>query len=129
MTPTVLGSRILQVVASAFTLLSADAMAKGEAAKKANDVKPAHAKGGFDEEQMRPSKIIHKRIVGYQQIKKWGHNGKEEQLVPFKEAPAFGASVEMLPVKGGGFTWEAYEPVTLSQIPRHQRWPQERQDR
>lgn len=112
-------------------------------AETAADIKPALAKDGFDEEQMRLAQVIHKRIVDYQQIKKDTNNGKEETLTEYKETLKTGAQFVMLPVKGGTFTWkgeeegdtlevtlspywmgkaevtwEEYEPFMLSEIPR-----------
>ncbi|MFD2159940.1 formylglycine-generating enzyme family protein [Rubritalea tangerina] len=114
-----------------------------QAGAKEADVKPALAKDGFDEEQMRLAQVIHKRIVDYQQIKKQTNNGKEEGLEAYKETLKTGAQFEMLPVKGGSFTWkgeeegdvlevelspfwmgkaevtwEEYEPFMLTEIPR-----------
>ncbi len=139
----VLDSRKPFLFTSALTLFSAGVSVLSAQGQPIDDIKPALAKDGFDEEQMRLAKIIHKRIVDYQQIKKKTNNGKEEELVEFKEPLASGASIEMLPVKGGKFTWkgekkddvlnvtlspfwmakyevtwEAYEPFMLSQIPR-----------
>lgn len=107
------------------------------------DIKPALAKDGFDEEQMRLATVIHKRIMDYQQIKKETHSGKEEPLAEYKETLKTGVQFDMLPVKGGAFTWkgeeegdtlevtlspfwmakaevtwEEYEPFMLSEIPR-----------
>jgi len=74
-----------------------------------DDVKPALAKKDFDAEQMRITKFIHKRIT-------------ENQSKPFKaykEKLNSGAEFEMLPVKGGSFTWKGEKEsdsleVTLS---------------
>ncbi|MGB2455056.1 MAG: formylglycine-generating enzyme family protein [Akkermansiaceae bacterium] len=121
-------------------LLCAGAVAQAETAP---DIKPALAKDGFDEEEMRLAKAIHKRILDYQGIKKKTNNGKEEELIAFQDPLASGAKIDMLPVKGGEFTWrgeekddilkvslspfwmskheitwEAYEPFMLSPIPR-----------
>ena len=125
---------------SIVALLCAGAVAQAELAP---DVKPALAKDGFDEEQMRLAKAIHKRILDYQAIKKKTNNGKAEKLIAFQDPLASGAKLDMLPVKGGEFTWrgekeddilevslspfwmskheitwEAYEPFMLSPIPR-----------
>lgn len=107
------------------------------------DIKPALAKVGFDEEQMRLATVIHKRIMDYQQIKRETHSGKDEPLVEYKETLKTGVQFDMLPVKGGSFTWkgeeegdtlevtlspfwmakaevtwEEYEPFMLSELPR-----------
>lgn len=128
------------VFSTVLATLVAGAMAQAEPAA---DIKPALAKDGFDEEQMRLTKVIHKRIVDYREIKKKTHNGEDEKLVAFEDTLASGAKIEMLPVKGGEFTWrgekeddvlkvtlspfwmarheitwEAYEPFMLSPIPR-----------
>jgi len=128
------------VLTSVLTLLCAGSVAQAEPAA---DIKPSLAKDGFDEEEMRLAKVVHKRIVDYQQIKKKTHNGEDEKLVAFEDNLASGAKIAMLPVKGGEFTWrgeqegdvlkvslspfwmskhevgwEAYEPFMLSQIPR-----------
>lgn len=125
---------------SIIALLYAGAVAQAEIA---SDVKPALDKDGFDEEEMRLAKAIHKRILDYQGIKKKTNNGKEEKLIAFQDPLASGAKIDMLPVKGGEFTWrgekeddiltvslspfwmskheitwEAYEPFMLSPIPR-----------
>ena len=125
---------------SIIALLYAGAVAQAEIA---SDVKPALEKDGFDEEEMRLAKAIHKRILDYQGIKKKTNNGKEEKLIAFQDPLASGAHIDMLPVKGGEFTWcgeekddilkvslspfwmskheitwEAYEPFMLSPIPR-----------
>ena len=125
---------------SIISLLCAGAVAQAETAP---DIKPALAKDGFDEEEMRLVKAIHKRILDYQGIKKKTNNGKEEELIAFQDPLASGAKIDMLPVKGGEFTWrreekddilkvslspfwmskheitwEAYEPFMLSPIPR-----------
>ena len=125
---------------SIVALLCAGAVAQAELAP---DVKPALRKDGFDEEQMRLAKAIHKRILDYQAIKKKTNNGEAEKLIAFQDPLASGAKLDMLPVKGGEFTWrgekeddilevslspfwmskheitwEAYEPFMLSPIPR-----------
>jgi formylglycine-generating enzyme required for sulfatase activity len=130
----------LPVLTSVLTLLCAGALAQAEPAA---DIKPALAKDGFDEEQLRLATVIHKRIVDYEQIKKKTNDGEAEKLVAFQEPLASGAKIEMLPVEGGEFTWrgekegdvlkvtlspfwmsqgevtwEAYEPFMLSEIPR-----------
>ena len=130
----------------AFIVTSALAIAGAFAApdkQVAADIKPALAKDGFDEEQMRLARIIHKRIVDYQQIKHKTTGGKDEAFAKYKENLKSGASFEMLPVKGGSFvwkgddkddvldvtlspfwmaekevTWEEYEPFMYSKIPR-----------
>ncbi len=124
-------------------LLCIGSLAQASPAESAADIKPALTKDGFDDEQMRLAKVVHKRIVDYQGIKKKTHNGEDEKLVEFKDTLASGAQIEMLPIKGGEFTWrgesegdvlqvtlssfwmakheitwEAYEPFMLSQIPR-----------
>lgn len=134
------GSRVSRTSSVLLALLCAGPVAQAEPVA---DIKPALAKDGFDEEQLRLAKVIHKRIVDYRDIKKKTHNGKDEKLVPFGETLASGAKIEMLPVKGGEFTWrgeqkddvlkvkispfwmskheitwEAYEPFMLPQIPR-----------
>ena len=53
-------------------LLCAGTVAQAETAP---DIKPALAKDGFDEEEMRLAKAIHKRILDYQGIKKKTNNG------------------------------------------------------
>ena len=107
------------------------------------DIKPALDNTNLDEEQMRLTKIIYKRIIDYQQIKKKTHNGKEEPFKAFTENMASGAKFDLKPIKGGKFTWkgekegdvlevtlspfwmaskeitwEEYEPFMLSQLPR-----------
>lgn len=107
------------------------------------DIKPALDMNDLDEEQMRLAQVIHKRVVDYQQIKKQTNSGKEESLAEYKETLKTGAQFDMLPVKGGSFTWkgeadadvlevtlspfwmgktevtwEEYEPFMLSEIPR-----------
>lgn len=122
-------------------LLAFPATAEDRRAKA--DVKPPLAKDGFDEEQMRLAKIIHKRIVDYHEIKKKTDGGKERGLVSYKETLKTGAQFEMVPIKGGTFTWkgnkegdiletsispfwmgkhevtwEEYDPYMYSQLPR-----------
>ena len=129
-----------QLFPSIVALLCAGAVAQTELAP---DVKPALGKDGFDEEKMRLAKAIHKRILDYQAIKKKTNNGEAEKLIAFQDPLASGAKLDMLPVKGGEFTWrgekeddilevslspfwmskheitwEAYEPFMLSPIPR-----------
>lgn len=140
MTRSARDSQKSSVLTSVLTLLCAGSMAQ---AGPAADIKPALALDGFDEEQMRLAKVIHKKIVDYQEIKKKTHNGENEKLVAFEDTLASGDKIEMLPVKGGEFTWrgekeddvlkvtlspfwmakheiswEAYEPFMLSPIPR-----------
>lgn len=140
MTRPVLAIRKLPIFQSLVALLCAGSMTWAEITA---DIKPALEKDGFNEEQMRLAKVIHKRIVDYQQIKKKTHNGEDEKLVAFQDTLASGAQIDMLPVKGGAFTWhgekeddvlnvtlspfwmskfeiawEAYEPFMLSPIPR-----------
>lgn len=103
----------------ALVSLSALCSLQTQAADAVADIKPALAKDGFDEEQMRLATVIHKRIVDYQQIKKETHSGKDEPLAEYKETLKTGAQFDMLPVKGGSFTWKGQEEgdsleVTLS---------------
>lgn len=134
---------ILTVSALAIFNASAQTPAKPSTPEAAADIKPALAKDGFDEEQMRLAKIIHKRIVDYQQIKNKTNNNKKQAFAAYKETLKTGVQFEMLPVKSGTFTWkgekegdtlevalsafwmgktevtwEEYEPFMLSQIPR-----------
>ena len=112
-------------------------------AVSAADIKPALAKDDLDEEQMRLATIIHKRIVDYKQIKNKTNDNKEQPFASYKESLKTGVQFNMLPVKGGSFTWqgdkegdklevnlssfwmgekevtwEEYEPFMLSEIPR-----------
>lgn len=107
------------------------------------DIKPALAIDGLDEEQMRLAKIIHKRVVDYQQIKNKTNANKHQPFALYKETLKTGVQFEMLPVKAGSFswqgeekednlevslsafwmgklevTWEEYEPFMLSKISR-----------
>jgi len=127
---------------SALAIFNASAESPPEAPLAA-DIKPALEKDGFDEEQMRLAKIIHKRIVDYQQIKSKTNGNKPLPFAAYKEALKTGVQFDMLPVKGGSFTWkgteegdsldvtlspfwmgqkevtwEEYEPFMLSKIPR-----------
>lgn len=112
-------------------------------AEVASDIKPPLAKDGFDEEQMRLAKIIHKRIVDYKGIKDKTNDHQKQPFASYKETLKTGVQFDMLPVKAGSFqwqgeqkndqlevslsafwmgktevTWEEYEPFMLSQIPR-----------
>lgn len=109
----------------------------------ADDIKPALDHKDLDNEEIRLTRIIHKRIKDYRAIKKKTNAGKPEAFKAFKETTKAGAQFEMLPVKAGTFswkgkkpgdvlestlsafwmgktevTWEEYEPFMLSQIPR-----------
>jgi formylglycine-generating enzyme required for sulfatase activity len=87
-----------------------------EPANTSADIKPALAKDGFDEEQMRLTQVIHKRILDYQEIKKKTHDGKDEALEAYKENPISGAQFEMLPVKDGTFTWQGEEKDDVLEV-------------
>ena len=96
------------LVLSAFTTVSAFADAGNQF-----DIKPVFPKDDFDGEQMRLAKVIHKRILDQQQ--------KERQtpFAAYKEKLETGVEFEMLPIKGGTFTWKGTEKgdeleVTLS---------------
>lgn len=70
------------------------------------DVKPPLPKDGFDEEQMRLARVIHKKITDYQEIKKKTDGGKERPFEQYKETLNSGAQFEMAPIQGGSFTWK-----------------------
>ncbi|MFT5906474.1 MAG: sulfatase activating formylglycine-generating enzyme [Cryomorphaceae bacterium] len=103
-----------------------------------DDIKPPLAKQDFNEEQMRITKIVYKRILDKQNKDKNTHT-----LSAYTEKINSGARFEMLPVKGGTFTWKGekegdslqatlspfwmgktevtwdeYEPFMISEIPR-----------
>ena len=77
-----------------------------DAAQPVADIKPALAKGDFDEEQMRLAQVIHKRVTDYQQIKNKVNNSTDKPFIAYKETLKSGAQFEMLPVKAGSFTWK-----------------------
>lgn len=84
-----------------------------------SDIKPPLKNDGIDEEQMRLAKLIHKRITDYQDIKNKTHNNQPQPFAAYKEKLTSGALFEMLPVKGGTFTWKGEKEgdvleVTLS---------------
>lgn len=133
----------LTISALAVINAGAETPAKPSTQEAAADIKPALTKDNFDEEQMRLARIIHKRIVDYQQIKNKTNNNQKQAFAAYKETLKTGAKFEMLPVQGGTFTWkgekegdilevtlspfwmgktevtwEEYEPFMLSQIPR-----------
>ena len=125
---------------TAITVMSSHAETSKEAPM---DVKPALTKDNFDEEQMRLAKVIHKRIVDYHQIKLKTNNATKLPFDAYKETLKTGVQFDMIPVKGGTFTWkgeekgdelevtlspfwmgktevtwEEYEPFMISEIPR-----------
>ncbi len=133
--------------ATAFVAITANAepavKAKEDAVKA--DIKPALAKDkdGFDEEQMRLAQVIHKRIIDYKGIKDKTNNHKPQPFAKYKETNKAGVQFNMVPVKGGTFTWqgesegdklevtlspfwmaekevtwEEYEPFMLTKLPR-----------
>lgn len=133
-------SRSAVVLFGAFVLCS-ETLAKEKEAQP--DIKPALAKDGFDKEQMRLARVIHKRVVDYHAIKIQTNGGKDKGLIPYKETLRSLAQFEMVPIKGGTFTWrgekeddvlevtispfwmgkhevtwEQYEPFTDSALPR-----------
>lgn len=63
------------------------------------DIKPALVMDDVDEERMRLARLIHKRILEKQK-------GQETKMAPYKEALTSGVEFEMVPVKGGTFTWK-----------------------
>lgn len=136
---------ILLTAVAISTACAEDEAQKAEAKLElgAADIKPALAKDDLDEEQLRLAQIIHKRIVDYQEIKNKTNDNKEQPFAAYQETTKTGAEFEMLPVKGGSFTWkgekegdsldvslspfwmgktevtwEEYEPFMLSKIPR-----------
>jgi len=125
------------------TLISFPFISNAEEATLKNDIKPALDNNDLDEEEMRLARIIHKRIIDYQNIKNKTNAGKPEEFKAYKDTTKTGAQFEMLPIKAGTFswkgeqpddiletflsafwmgktevTWEEYEPFMLSQIPR-----------
>jgi formylglycine-generating enzyme required for sulfatase activity len=83
------------------------------------DVKPPLTKDDIDEEQMRLAIILHKRITDYQAIKNKTHDNQPQPFAAYGEKLDSGAKFEMLPVKGGSFTWKGEKEgdsleVTLS---------------
>ena len=80
------------------------------------DIKPPLAKDGFDKEQMRLARVIHKRIVDYHEIKKQTDGGKERGLIPYKETLRSLAQFEMVPIKGGTFTWKGEQEDDVLEV-------------
>ncbi len=83
------------------------------------DVKPPLSNEALDEEQMRLARVIHKRITDYQDIKNQTNAQKPQPFAAYQEKLNSGAIFEMLPVKGGSFTWKGEKEgdtleVTLS---------------
>ena len=70
------------------------------------DIKPALANDDVDEEQMRLAQVIHKRITDYQEIKNKTNANKPQPFAAYQDKLLSGAKFEMLPVKGGSFTWK-----------------------
>jgi formylglycine-generating enzyme required for sulfatase activity len=82
---------------------AADDPAKGEVN---SDVKPPLNNDELDEEQMRLANVIHKRITDYQEIKNQTHDNQPQPFAAYNEKLSSGAKFDMLPVKGGSFTWK-----------------------
>lgn len=104
------------IALSAITTLHAGAQAPAQLAtqKAAADIKPALTKDNFDEEKMRLVKMIHKRIIERQKA-----SAKTPSFAAYQETMQTGVKFEMLPVKGGSFTWKGEQEgdvleVTLS---------------
>ncbi|MGB0775800.1 MAG: formylglycine-generating enzyme family protein, partial [Akkermansiaceae bacterium] len=99
-------------------LFAVHVKAGDDAAAVKADVKPPLStdQDDFDEEQWRLAKVIHKRISDYQQIKKKTNNGKGEKFQTYKETLNSGAQFEMLPIKGGNFTWKGEKETDVLDV-------------
>ena len=106
-------SRLAVVLFGAFVLCSETLAEENEAQP---DIKPALAKDGFDKEQMRLARVIHKRIVDYHAIKIQTNGGKDKGLIPYKETLRSLAQFEMVPIKGGTFTWKGEEEDDVLEV-------------
>jgi len=71
------------------------------APEMAADIKPALAKDGFDEEEMRLAKMVHKRI-----LEKQKKSNAQQSFTPYKETVESELNIEMVPIKAGSFTWQ-----------------------
>jgi formylglycine-generating enzyme required for sulfatase activity len=83
------------------------------------DIKPPLKSDSLDEEQMRLATVIHKRITDYQDIKNKTNDQQPQPFAAYQEKLNSGALFDMLPVKGGSFTWKGEKEndtleVTLS---------------
>lgn len=107
---------------SAITLFNANAEPAATPEAKENiisDIKPPLKNDAIDEEQMRLAKVIHKRIMDYQDIKNKTNDNQPQPFAAYKEKLNSEAQFEMLPVSGGAFTWKGEKEgdtleVTLS---------------
>ena len=63
------------------------------------DIKPPLAMDGVDEERMRLAKLIHEKIVETEKKEK-------QEMALYEESLESGAKFEMVPIKGGTFTWK-----------------------
>ncbi|MFT5906475.1 MAG: sulfatase activating formylglycine-generating enzyme [Cryomorphaceae bacterium] len=110
------------IAVSALAIYSANADPAKDAPieeKAKSDIKPPLTKDDLDEEQMRLAQVIHKRIMDYQEIKNKTNANKPQAFAAYEDKLISGEKFEMLPVKGGSFTWKGTEEgdtleVTLS---------------
>lgn len=86
------------------------------------DIKPPLKNDAIDEEQMRIAKIIHKRITDYQEIKNKTNNNQPQAFSAFKETLNSGAQFEMLPIKGGTFTWKGEKESDVLEVTLSSFW-------
>ncbi len=88
------------LIASAATTLNAQAQTP---VTLTDDIKPTLVNDEFDEEIMRMTKIIHKRIT-----KKQASENKSNKTAfnAYNEKISSDESLDLLPIKGGSFTWQ-----------------------
>lgn len=111
---------VIAISALTFCKTNAESAKLAPAEENANsDVKPPLTNDALDEEQMRLAKIIHKRITDCEEIKDKTNAIEPQPFAAYEDKLISGAKFEMLPVKGGTFTWKGKEEsdtleVTLS---------------